>query len=326
MTIERVERFSDPEWDRAVFQHAEATLFHGRAWARFLREVFPALEDRSVWLRENGRDLLLPLFAWRRAGGALTTLHSAFPFLYGGFVPARDALPWSAVKLGGAFRLTGNPFAEIETALPSADRRAERTHVLTLPATIDAYWNEVLSTGKRNDVRRLGKKGVEITESRDPNDVRAVYALYLASFERWGGRPGFVYPESYYARLLTSLEGAARLSVARHEGRLLGGAFTVRANGIVHYLAGYFEPEARALRPNVLLQIESIQHAIESGARLYDFLPSGGHASVEQFKEGLGGVRREFAVYERLSPLRRWIDRARGRRREREDSSDGEQG
>lgn len=311
-TLERIPSFDDAEWDRSLFAHAEATLFHGRAWARFLKRVFPALEDRSLWLRVAGRDHLLPLFAWRRGGGLLTTLHSSFPFLYGGLVPAAPALPLATIlPRGASLRLTGNPFA------PESGAESEpfdRTHLLVLPSNEEAYWDQVLSTAKRNDVRRLTKKGVEITASRDLAEVRAVYQLYLASFARWGGRPGFVYPLAYYEGLLTELGDAARFTVARHEGRLLGGAFTVRANGLVHYLAGYFDPEARALRPNVLLQIESIQDAIRGGARCYDFLPSGGHASVEEFKAGLGGVPTSFPLLERRGLLHAGLDRLRALR------------
>jgi len=308
--IERISSFDDAEWDRRLYAHAEATLFHGRAWARFLKSVFPALEDRSLWLRVDGRDHFLPLFAWRRAGGLLTTLHSSFPFLYGGLVPTSPALSLpTMLPRGASLRVTGNPFAP-ESAAGSGP--SDRTHLLVLPSTEEAYWDEVLSTAKRNDVRRLTKKGVEISASRDLAEVRAVYELYLGSFARWGGRPGFVYPLAYYEGLLGQLGEAARFTVARHEGRLLGGAFTVRANGLVHYLAGYFDPEARSLRPNVLLQIESIQDAIRGGARCYDFLPSGGHASVEEFKAGLGGVPTPFSLLERRGPLHAAVDRLRG--------------
>ncbi|MCC7142680.1 MAG: GNAT family N-acetyltransferase [Candidatus Eisenbacteria bacterium] len=310
-------------WDDALSAHDEATLFHTRCWARFVTGIFPRLEDRSREIEHRGMTRHLPLFAWRRAGGLLTTLHSSFPFLYGGPIPAAGIEATDAARLAGlgghSLRWTTNPFAAPEASHPAeapngrVERTPDATHLLELPATEAQYWDEVLSTGKRNDVRRLGKKGVVIEESRAPEDVDAVYALYLASFARWGGRPRFVYPPEFYRGLVSELGGVTRFTVARHEGRLLGGAFTLRAFDKVHYLAGYFDPEERTLRPNVLLQIESIQAAIRAGARWYDFLPSGGHASVEEFKEGLGGQRVQFEIWETRGALHALLERFRAK-------------
>jgi CelD/BcsL family acetyltransferase involved in cellulose biosynthesis len=148
-----------------------------------------------------------------------------------------------------------------------------------------------------------------IQETRAAEDAEKVHQLYLRSFARWGGRPGFVHPVAFYREL--AREPAIRFTVARHEGRIIGGTFAVRWNAKVHYLAGYFDPEARSLRPNVLLQIDSIRSAIAGGFLWYDFLPSGGRAAVEQFKEGFGGRRLAFAILERRGRLHRIRDRLR---------------
>jgi len=79
----------------------------------------------------------------------------------------------------------------------------------------------------------------------------------------------------------------------------------------VHYLAGYFDHHERALRPNVLLQVESILRAIRDGYRRYDFLPSGGHPTVETFKEGFGGVGAPFPLWERDGWAHRLLGRGR---------------
>lgn len=321
MTLTRNE---DAAWDEALLSHPEATLFHTRRWARLLRSVFPRLADRSFCFGPAADPTRVPAFAWRRLGGLLTTVHSSFPFLYGGPVPGhgdRDAMPETLDRLAGAaasVRVTENPFGSRPSARPSPsgyEAHEDGTHVLPLPPTEETYWEETLSTAQRNDVRRLTKKGVSILETRDPAHVEAIYRLYRASFERWGGTPGFVYPPAFYRALVVELGDLCRTTVALHEGRVAGGTFTLLCNGRAHYLAGYFDPEARALRPNVLLQIDSIQHAIRRGCHEYDFLPSGGHASVAAFKEGLGGIRRPFTLFERRGTAHRLLDRVRPRGR-----------
>ena len=78
-------------WDAFVAAHPEGTIFHTRAWARIVLAAFPRLRDASLVVPVDDDPCILPLFAWSRAGGLFRTLHSSFPFAYGGPVPARDA-------------------------------------------------------------------------------------------------------------------------------------------------------------------------------------------------------------------------------------------
>lgn len=335
-------RDDESGWDAFVAAHPEGTIFHTRAWARIVLTAFPRLRDASLVVSRDGTPCVLPLFTWSRAGGIFRTLHSSFPFAYGGPVPARDEdgadlasrlLPRLRHPLY-SWRVTGNPFAATHQALaspsrpmaPSASRPAsgspsrpevvpapppgftaeeEVTHLLALPNTEEAYWNDVLTTAQRNDWRRLAKKGVTVEETRAERDADDVYELYRASFAHWGGKPRFALPRSFYRALLAYGGDAVRLTVVRRQGRLAGGSLVLRWNGKAHYLAGYFDREARALRPAALLQIESILRAIRDGYRWYDFLPSGGHASVEAFKESLGGRRTPYPIWTQRGGLHR---------------------
>jgi hypothetical protein len=300
-------------YDAALAGRREATFFHTRVWARIVTAAFPELRDRSTVLVVDGQPHAVPLFRWRRLGGLLGTRHSSFPFLYGGPVPARPAafaaLLRRMARGGESVVLIGNPFAgptvcgAAELAPPERGRpwrpAAETTHLLTLPRTPEVYWETVLSSRKRNDIRRLAQKGVAVELSRDPADVARVDELYRRRMAAWSRRPGLVYPAAFYRALLELGGEAVRLYVARHAGRVIGGAFVVRWNGLVHYNAGYFDDEARALRPNVLIQERVIRDAIADGFHTYDMLPSAGLRSVEEFKESFGGVRTAFPRWER---------------------------
>jgi hypothetical protein len=351
-------RDDETGWDAFVAAHPEGTIFHTRTWARIVLTAFPRLRDASLVVSGEGTPCILPLFTWSRAGGLFRTLHSSFPFAYGGPVPWRDA---AGADMAGrllprlrhplcSWRITGNPFggggqaiasrsrpantsrprstntSRSRSANPSPFRPAEicpsrvqadptpppgftaeqdTTHLLALPATEAAYWGGVLTTAQRNDWRRLAKKGVTVEETRAERDADAMYELYRTSFARWGGEPRFANPPGFYRALLAHGGDAVRLTVVRHKGRLAGGCLVLRWNGKAHYLAGYFDREARALRPAALLQIESILRAIRDGYRWYDFLPSGGHASVEAFKASLGGQRTPFPIWTRRGGLHR---------------------
>lgn len=302
------------EWDSQMAGHAESTFFHTEAWAGIVSAAFP--QSRPAYARIGpAPGILLPVFEWRRARGLLTTAHSSFPFLYGGPVPARlpdgsSATPLALRHLEGrrcSYRMTGNPFAETADPPGAPAGQLDHTHILALPDDEEAYW-DMLTPAKRNDVRRLSKKGVAIEESRSAADIDDVYRHYRASFERWGGAPRFVHPAGFYHALVELGGPNVRFTVARSGATVIGGAFVVRWNGRAHYLAGYFDHEQRRLRANVLLQVDSIRSAVRDGLREYDFLPSGGHTGVEEFKKGLGGVARAFAITERRRGAHRLFD------------------
>jgi hypothetical protein len=329
----------DPAWDDFLAGYPEATFYHTRIWARIVTRAFPRLEDRSRWIESGKGRAAVPLFGWKRLGGMLTTLQSSFPFLYGGPVPRftgdHDAIPGLLDTLAGggdSFIVIANPFARApgsgapptppalagdhaSRALPSrVEVEADSTQTLSLPARFEEYWEGTLTTAKRNDMRRLAKRGVAVRRGESPEEIAAVYKFYRDSFSRWGARPGFVYPEELYRAMIEIGKGSVRLYVAEFEGKIIGGAFIIRWNGRAHYHAGYFDHEARSLRPNILLQERIIRDAIEDGLREYDLLPSGGNAGVEAFKESFGAVRVPVDRLLYRAPLHRILDAFRGNR------------
>ncbi len=304
----------DPlEWDDHLARHPEATFYHTRMWARIVTGSFHSLRDESRWVETPEGRAAFPFFAWRRLGGLLTTRQSSFPFLYGGPVPRliggrdlmRHVLEENA-KGGASLVIVSNPFAAgTAIRVDAIARESDSTHILHLPSRYEDYAERTLTSGKRNDIRRLAKHGVTVRLGGTGEEIAAVYALYRKSFARWGGTPGFVYPEAFYRAIIDLGEGYVRLYLAEHKGKIAGGAFVVRWNGHVHYHAGYFDHDARALRPNVLIQERVIRDAIQDRFRDYDFLPSRGNKGVEEFKESFGGVRRSIVRYVYQAPLNR---------------------
>lgn len=298
----------------------EATFYHTLRWAEIVTEAFPGLLDETRSIDGLSQ---LPIFTRSRALGLLAMRQSSFPFLYGGpvprFVEGNDLLPRALREMladGRSFELISNPFSGGGCEIPPGiEACADSTHILRLPSDFGAYWDGVLATAQRNDVRRISKKGLSIRTGESQEEIAAVYRLYRASFARWGGRPGFVYPEALYRLMIREGAGAVRLYIAEHEGRIVGGAFVIRWNRHVHYHAGYFDHDARALRPNVLIQVRIIEDAIRDAYADYDFLPSGGNAGVASFKESFGGVPTPLYRYRSFSAAHRWLRRLRGERR-----------
>ncbi|MBU1700747.1 MAG: GNAT family N-acetyltransferase [Candidatus Eisenbacteria bacterium] len=314
-------RIDDRSWDDWLIHQDEATIFHSRLWARVLKAAFPKLGDRSLCRGINDPSAVFPLYAWTRAAGLVTHLHSSFPFLYGGPVPWPEGSPHQWIDLipgrGVSAWILSNPFAGPSRKSPEPVPAGwtlswDRTHILTLPETVDEFWDGILTTQKRNDIRRLTRKGVEIDSSTEPKDIETVYQLYLQRVRSWKERPGMIYPREYFSAMAAVGGESIRLYRVRFEGRLIGGTFVARWGGKVHYIAGYFDHEARKLRPNVLVQNRIIHDAIQDGFRIYDMLPSAGLRNVEVFKESFGSKPVPFWKLEKEGSLQRW---ARGIRK-----------
>jgi len=311
----------DPEWDAHLERFPEATFYHTRIWARILAAAFPDVRDESHWIEVGNARAALPLHTWRRLRGLLATCQSSFPFLYGGPVPRRvgrhDLLAETLTALPQGRRslvIVSNPFAPGEIRAPKGiSIENDSTHLLRLPARYEDYWDGVLTMAKRSDMRRLAKKGVSVRVGRTREEVAVIYGFYRRSFARWGAEPSIVYPESLYQAMLDLGEERVRLYIAEHEERIIGGTFVIRWNRHVHYHAGYFDHEARSLRPNILLQERIIRDAIADGFHDYDFLPSGGNPGVEDFKESFGGQRTLIQRYGYRAPLHELLHLLRGR-------------
>ncbi|MBD3337237.1 MAG: GNAT family N-acetyltransferase [Candidatus Eisenbacteria bacterium] len=312
----------ETDWDAHLERHPEATIFHTRIWSRVVRRAFPQIRDVSLW-RAGDDAAALPLYEWRRGRGLVRHLHSSFPFLYGGPVPWPAGGGWKAwgpaVDGAAGATLIANPFARRAAPperVPAGWRLEEdRTHLLRLPETPEEFWESILTTQKRNDIRRLTRKGVTVELAADPAAVDRVHALYLQRVASWTERPGMVYPPAYF-HAMAELGGAAvRLYVVLHEERIIGGTFIARWGDKVHYVAGYFDHEARKLRPNVVVQDRIIRDAIAGGFALYDMLPSAGLRNVEVFKESFGSQPVSFWRLERRGRLQSWARRLRKLRR-----------
>ncbi len=324
----QIKPFDESRYDSIVTSCPEATFYHTRCWARILCRTFPALRDDSKIIAINGQDHAVPLFRWQRLGGLLTTIHSSFPFLYGGPLPCnRTSLSVLLSYLAGqraSLALTDNPFAsgypftEDSDDLITKNRLTswgDSTHLLTLPKTSDEFWSGTLTSRKRNDIRRLTRKGVRVELSVAKSDVDLFYSLYLKRMQTWKQPVRLIYPRSLYDNMLELGGDGVKFYVVRFEDALIGGTFVCQFNGISHYQAGYYDHDAGRLRPNVLTQNQIIQDAIDKGGRLYDMLPSAGVESVMKFKESFGGQVIPFRRWDKRGSLHRaqqWLRRRQG--------------
>lgn len=183
------------------------------------------------------------------------------------------------------FNLGGKPSRE--EYLPS--------HTLTLDLTVsEKELLEQMTQKGRYNIKVAEKAGVHVRRGT-PGDLKAFYAV----LEETGGRDGFgVHKLAFYEDFVRILGSSARLYVAEHEGKLIGGILVTLFGGTATYYFGASSNEDRKVMAPYLLQWTALLDAKKEGYKTYDFLgiapeEEARHvlAGVTQFKTRFGGKR-----------------------------------
>lgn len=189
-----------------------------------------------------------------------------------------------------------------------------------------------LKMGEKNLLEQMAQKGrynIKVAEKAgvkvrvgDEADLKAFHEIVKET----GDRDRFsIHPIGFYRAFLGGLGEKARLYVAEHEGRVIGGILATFFGKTATYYYGASSNEDRKVMAPYLIQWLAIQDAIKEGYETYDFFgvaPEGDEnhewAGVTQFKTRFGGQRVEYPgsrvfvyrpIWWRLVRLAKWLKR-----------------
>jgi len=313
LTAIDVEPTSDWSPDLAAF----AARARGRSFAagdgfrRAMALHVPGWAPCTLVARAEGAIVgLLPGYVARKAGGAW--LHAlplnapAGPMLAPGATDdaAVVAALWQGLDrvarrfgwLGGQVTLAP-PAAASEALWPPAalgNLRMEESHVVDLAAGY-AAWLDGLRHRARKQLVKAEGHGVEVRESRDPDDLARVYALYVEQARGWG--KGRVRPQGFYASMLVP-PTSARLWVARANGTILCGTIAF-VDPEETYL--WWSGSSPAARDTLAFPALLAGVMRDCGSRTVNLGFSGGQKRLTDFKEQMGAVEQRVPILD-LAP------------------------
>jgi FemAB-related protein (PEP-CTERM system-associated) len=283
-------------WDAYVETHPRATVCHRHGWLEALR----ALGHRPLRLvaRRRGEVCgVLPVCGVRdhRGRRSLISLpHSN----YGG--PLADDEEIERLLWHAALRLAddrGASRVELRnrhpTALELPIESGYATFERDLPTderTLRAGYNK----GARAAIAHAERSGLESTLS---DDLDAFHRLLAASYRRLGTP---VYPRRLLGAVRDQLGDALSILLVQREGRAVAGAFALRFRDDMMALFSGDLPEARPLRANNLKYHRLMLHAVERGARRFDF----GRSRASN--PGAGAFKRHFGFTAIPLPYQVW--------------------
>lgn len=152
----------------------------------------------------------------------------------------------------------------------------------------------------RYNIRLAQKKGVQIRQAKDKEDLRKFYAILVETAERDQFLiRGFEYFEMIWDQMLAN--GWAEIFLAEWEGKTIAATLALLMGEKAWYLYGASSNQYRNVMPNYLIQWEMICWAKERGCTLYDFRGVSGDLDesnplygLYKFKKGFNGDFTEF--------------------------------
>lgn len=199
------------------------------------------------------------------------------------------------------------------------------TGLIDLGPPPDAVLASFRSSMRRN-IRLAARRGLRVREATTKSDWQSFYALLTET----AARDGFgIHTWPYFAALREILEaaGVAKLFLAEHAARPVGGLLLTHCGGTATYLFGASATHERNLRVGHGLQWHAMCWARENGCHTYDLwgMPATAStddplAGVTRFKQGFSPRlyrytpttvaaldSRRFWVWQRLAPLARRV-------------------
>lgn len=290
------------------------------AWTDLTCRALGALDASRLYEYPDGRLLVLPSVARRRAGLRVTEESLPYGFGYGGLlVPGgtpteqdmrmvlTDLARRPAVRSG----LAANPLLHDawSAVMPPGVVRAEYlSYVVDLEGGFDAALSRYRLETRRN-VKKAGKQSLDVRVVRDATLVDVFADLNAQSVDRWAHQRGQPLWMAHMVERHRDRTGLLRLATAAADLDCVG--WTAHQDGVPvaayvalfdrrsawFWMSAMDKTLANRTRAGALLQSLAIEHACAAGIRWFHLGESDPGSGVARFKEGFGAVALPHASF-----------------------------
>jgi CelD/BcsL family acetyltransferase involved in cellulose biosynthesis len=140
-------------------------------------------------------------------------------------------------------------------------------YAVKLEKNPEELWAKI-SRNKRKNIKKAAKKGVEVVQSHDIDDLHTFYSMFEATKKRKGF---WSYPLSWFESVWKLYKPAelSKVFLARYNGKPASGVFVVIHGKTVYALAAASFTESWKVRPNDIMHWKVMEWACQNGYSKY---------------------------------------------------------
>ncbi|GEM_PF-3057468 len=281
-------------YESYLARRGDARFGHDLAWGHVLRESYGVDTQHLIALEGESVVGVCPFFLCKPLFGGAHYVTNPFPTYCGPLVDSSEALNaiLKAVRektssADHAEVLSPVPLSEVEAGLLPFEDRLDYTYRLSLENGSEEVFNAFSRDHKRILRKTEVLKEIELIVDTDGNFLDPFHRLYVSIY---AGKHGFI---PHGKRLFRAIfrhfpKGAARIYLARINGRFVGAMFTFWTHNEVYYGWSAVLPDS-VHHPTHFLIWKIIQDAIAEGYRWFNMGEAArDHHGLNHFKRGWG--------------------------------------
>jgi CelD/BcsL family acetyltransferase involved in cellulose biosynthesis len=293
----RIDPLTDPRWETLLAQHADASVFHSRAWLEALRRTYgyQSFAFTSAAPKEPLRDGLpfCSVENWitgRRLVSVPFSDHCkpllAQPSDLQNFVAAiqEEALRgrWRYFEI--------RPGCPVPSDVALCQSSAEYAfHQLDLRPDLATLYANFHKDSIRRKIRRAEREGLKCEAGTTERNLDAFYRLMTITRQRHGVPPQ---PKKWFRNLIDCFGPALQICVASKNGHAVAAMLTLRYKNTLVYKYGGSDTRFNNLGSVQWLYWEAIQRAKSEGLQQFDL----GRCDMDQ--PGLMRFKRRWGAAE----------------------------
>lgn len=310
MEVQVLNPLDDPQWEKLISTHPDASFFHGSAWARVLSKTYG---HRPLYLRgsQDGKTtVLLPMMEVNsaltgRRGVCLPFTDACGPLVFDGSltVPAlmEKLCQLAYERRWRHFELRGRGAMSAD-AIPAL---AFYGHTLDLCRSVESI-SAGFASAVRRAIRKAERSDLRAQVVHTWEAVRDFYRLHVQTRRRHGVPPQ---PISFFSRIWEEVIrpklGFVSLAWCRAKA-IAAAVFFCRAGRAV-YKFGASDESFQELRPNNLVMWEGIRFLRDWGAQSLHFgRTSLHHEGLRRFKLAWGTEEEKMEYFQFDMPRGAW--------------------
>ena len=304
MHISLLTKDDEENWNKFLKKHPLTSIFHTLNWKTVLENSFGF---ETIYLVAKAHDEIievLPLFLVKKPflGEKIISIpHSGY---YSAFLSenktAINLLIDEAIDIAKSGKVK---YLEIRTkheVKELQDQGFNARQPLYFPEIklVDHDYNlKIMSKGHRSAITQARKRGLEVVESDDMNDLKKIYSIMADLFHSYGSP---IFSLNYIKNMFESLRDRDEIAllIILHKGKLIGGGIFLIYNNQVIYKNGACKKEYLQFRPYNALVWKAILMGLE---RRSEYLNLGGtpvsNEGLIRFKKNWGANMHKSLFY-----------------------------